>query len=322
MKKTGLVLSMIALTVSLSIQGVLSSEFPSKEIRVIIPFSAGGQSDLTARKLAEIIQKKKFLSQPMIVVNMPGANTMNGLTTFKNSAKDGHTILLHHTDMIPQNLFKAIPIHYDDFDMVCQIMQFPFVITTQGDAKWDSASQFIADAKANSGAHMIAAPAPGGATYLAGIMFLKAAGIDQDVLVRPAEGGNDAATALMSKAVSIRVAGQSDSARFVKGGQEKALMVLSVEKSPVFPDAESIADINAPAKYAIQMSSGIWAPKGTPEEIKDALAEAFKKAVDSPEFQEFMTVQTATPAFLSRDEWHKVFKNYEKQYQALINEMQ
>lgn len=149
-------------------------------------------------------------------------------------------------------------------------------------------------------------------------MFLSAAGLEKVVRVRPAEGGNDAATALMSGAASIRVAGQSDSARFVKGGQEKALFVLANDKSKTFPDAAIVPDLGAPKESAILMSSGIWAPKGTPDEIKDLLAEAFRKAIDTPEFQEFMAVQTATPYYLPRGEWNKVFADYEAEYKKIL----
>lgn len=314
-------LTALFLSMALFAASAIASDFPAKEIRIIIPFAAGGQSDLTARKLAEVIQKNKILPQTVLVVNMPGANTMNGLNAVKNAKADGYTLLLHHSDIVTHSLYKAIQAHFSDYDMIAQVMQFPFVVSAKGDAPWKEAKEFVADAKANPGKYMIAAPAPGGATYFAGIVFLRAAGIDKEVKVRPAEGGNDAATALMSGAAHVRVASASDSARFVKGGQEKALFVLSNEPSKDYPEANTAPDFNAPPEAAILMSSGIMAPKGTPEDVRKILSDAIEQAVATPEFQQFLLDNTATPMFIPGDEWKKLFEQNEKVYAEIIKSM-
>ena len=163
-------------------------DFPTKEIRMVIPFGAGGQSDLTARKLAEIIQKNNFLPQPILVVNMPGANTMNGLNAVLGAKPDGYTLLLHHTDMVTQKLYGVIPTHWSDFDMICQVMEINFCISAKADAPWGNGKDFAEEAKKNPGKYNISAPAPGGVTYLAGILFLQGAGLtNNEVVIRPSE---------------------------------------------------------------------------------------------------------------------------------------
>ncbi|MCC8180534.1 MAG: tripartite tricarboxylate transporter substrate binding protein [Planctomycetes bacterium] len=299
----------------------VATDFPTKEIRIIIPFAAGGQSDLTARKLAEVIKKNGYLPQDVLVVNMPGANTMNGLNAVKNARADGYTLLLHHSDIVTHSLYKAIQAHFSDYDMLAQVMQFPFVVSAKGDAPWQDAKEFVADAKANPGKYMIAAPAPGGATYFAGVVFLRAAGLDDVVKIRPAEGGNDAATALMSGAAHIRVASASDSARFVKGGQEKALFVLVNEPSTDYPEANISPDFGAPPEASILMSSGIMAPKGTPDDVKAILKDAIKKAVETKEFQDFLIENTATPMYIDGDAWRELFERNEKVYKEIIQSM-
>jgi len=296
-------------------------DYPTKEIRMIIPFGAGGQSDLTARKLAEIIQKYKLLPQPIVVVNMPGANTMNGLNAVLSAKPDGYTLLLHHTDMVSQKLYGTIPVHWSDFDMICQVMDINFVMSVKGDAKWNSAEEFIADAKAEPGKYNLSAPAPGGATYLAGMIFLNAAGLKNDeVVVRPTEGGGTSATDIMSGAAAIRPAPTSDVARFVKGGQEKVIFLLDNEPREEFKGA-SLAPTLGLEKAIIKHSSGILAPKGTPEPVKEKVAAAIKAAIETDDFQEFMKFQVCNPNFLTAAEWTALYKNIEKVFSDIIADM-
>ncbi len=307
----------LALAASLVAASAGAVDFPTKEIRIIIPFAAGGQSDLTARKLAEVIQKNKLLPQTILVVNMPGANTMNGLRAVLDAKPDGYTLLLHHTDMVSHNLFKAIPVHWSDFDMICQVMDINFVISVRGDAPWNKASEFIADAKKNPGKYSFSAPAIGGATYLAGMIFLKAAGLMEAIVVRPTEGGASSATDILSGTASARPAPTSDVARFVKGGQEKVIFLLSNEAKPEFPGADLAASIGLD-KSIIKHSSGILAPKGTPKEVKDIIATAIKAAIETKEFQDFMVFQTANPNFLTAEQWTALYKNIEKTFAEII----
>lgn len=298
-----------------------AEEFPTKEIRMIIPFGAGGQSDLTARKLAEIIQKYKLLPQPIVVVNMPGANTMNGLNAVLGSKPDGYTLLLHHTDMVSQKLYGTIPVHWTAFDMICQVMDINFVMSVKGDAPWNKAEEFIADAKANPGKFNLSAPAPGGATYLAGMIFLNAAGLrNNEVVVRPTEGGGTSATDIMSGAAAIRPAPTSDVARFVKGGQEKVVFLLDNEPRPEFPGA-TLAPALGLENTIIKHSSGIFAPKGTPEAVKETVAAAIKSAIDSDDFQEFMKFQVCNPNFMPADQWAELYNKIEGIFAGIIEGM-
>ena len=295
-----------------------ASEYPNKEIRVIIAFQAGGQSDLTARKIAEIIQKHKLLPQTVLVVNMPGANTMNGLRAVNEAKPDGYTLLLHHTDLVAQNLSGIIPLSYHDFDQVCQIMDINFVISVKGDAPWNSAGEFIDDVKKNPGKYSFSGPAVGGATYLAGMMFLEAGGIADDVVIRPADGGADSATALMSGTVQARVAPASDVARFVKAGQEKVIFLLDNNAKPEFPGATLASEYDL---QVIKHSSGIFAPKGTPEEVKKVFAEAIKAAVATKDFQDFMEFQVANPNYLTGEEWKALYGKIETLFSDIMKKM-
>jgi Uncharacterized protein conserved in bacteria len=133
-----------------------------------------------------------------------------------------------------------------------------------------------------------------------------ALGFADDVKYMPLTGGNDSATALMAGRVDIRPAPSSDVARFVRSGDERVLAFINDTPSDRFPGAELSADLGV--KNAIKMRSGIWCAKNTPKEVVDILADAFKKAIESDEFQEFMDSQTAEAAFLTAGEWWPLFE--------------
>ena len=286
-------------------------EFPTKEIRMIVPYKAGGQSDLAARKLAEICQKKGFLPQTVLVVNMSGANTLEGLRAVRDAKPDGYTLLLHHTSMLTMDAMGTLNLDWRKaFDMVCQVMEVPYVFSVKAkrdDGKeWKSLTEFVADAKANPGKYIVSIQGTGGSAHFAGMQTILALGFDKDVKYMPLTGGNDSATALMAGRVDIRPAPSSDVARFVRSGDERVLAFINDTPSDKFPGAQLSADLGV--KNAIKMRSGIWTTKGTPGEVVAILTDAFKKAIETDEFREFMDSQTAEPVFLSGEEWRPLFE--------------
>ena len=97
--------------------------YPDREIRLIVPYKTGGQSDLTARKLAKIIRDKKLLPQPVVVVNIPGANTQEGLRAAMRADPDGYTLLLHHSALVTMKALGRIPMSWHDFEMIGQALE-------------------------------------------------------------------------------------------------------------------------------------------------------------------------------------------------------
>ena len=135
--------------------------YPDKEIRLIVPYKAGGQSDLTARKLAEVIQAKKLLPQPVIVVNIPGGNTLEGLRNAMRAAPDGYTLLLHHSAFVTMKALGQIPMSWHDFEMVGQALEMSNSLVVNRDSPFKNASEFIDAAKKTPGRYRVAIPGLG-----------------------------------------------------------------------------------------------------------------------------------------------------------------
>lgn len=295
-------------------------DFPTREIRIIVPYRAGGQSDLAARKIAEIVQKQNILPQTVLVVNMSGANTLEGLRATRDAKPDGYTLLLHHTSMLTMDALGTLNLDWRNaFDPVCQIMEVPYVFSVKAkrdDGKtWKSLSDFAADAKANPGKYTVSIQGVGGSAHFAGAQVLMALGIDKDVKYMPLTGGSDSATALMAGRVDIRPAPSSDVARFVRSGDETVLAFISDKPSESFPGAELSGDLKL--NYPIVLRSGLWTAKDTPKEVVKILEDAMRKIVDSAEFKDFMKSQTANPAFMTGAEWLPVFEKDAETINAL-----
>ncbi|MCC8190146.1 MAG: tripartite tricarboxylate transporter substrate binding protein [Planctomycetes bacterium] len=304
--------------------GVGAVDFPTKEIRLVVPYKAGGQSDLAARKIAEINQKQNILPETMLVINMSGANTLEGLRAVRDASPDGYTLLFHHSALLTMEAMGTLTLDWRSaFDPVCQVMEIPFVFsvkTNRDDGKsWKTLTEFAADAKANPGKYVVSIQGTGGSAHFSGMQVLMALGIDKDVKYMPLSGGNDSVTALMAGRVDIRPAPSSDVARFVQSGDEKVLAFINATPSDNFPGAELVTDLGI--DNAIKMRTGVWAPKNLPEDVREILNDAFARIVATAEFQEFMESQSADAAYLPGPAWLEVFEADSKSIMEIGKEL-
>lgn len=302
--------------------GVFSSAFadyPEKEIRLIVPYKAGGQSDVTARKLAEIIQAKKLLPYSVIVVNIPGANTQEGLRNVLRAKPDGYTLLLHHSAFVTMNVLGQIKISWRDFKMVGQSLVTGNSLIVNADSPFKDMNDFIEAVKAEPGKYKAAIPGLGGVAHLAMLdVFVK-----QDILdkleVVPFDGANEAVTALMGKRVDIRTAPNSDMVRFVRSGEQRPLIIIGDDKLPGIDSPMYAKDLNV--NTPLLLRNGVFAPKDTPDEVLAVFAKAMQAAVESEEFLAFADQQAATAQFLDSEQWSQIYQEDEKTVGALVKEL-
>jgi tripartite-type tricarboxylate transporter receptor subunit TctC len=288
----------------------VAAKYPEKEIRVIIPYKAGGQSDLTARKLAEIIQKKNLLSQPLVVVSIPGAATIDALKTVQTSKPDGYTLLLHHSAFLTMKALGQIPMSYKDFDMVSQVAEVPLVFVAKKDAPWKNAREILDAAKKEPGKISIGIPGVGGLNHLVTLYFTNKTQSEQMFKLVPFEGGAEALTAQLGGHIDLRASTAGDTARYIRSGELKAILAMDTKDIEGIPSVGNLKDFNI-TKGLVQRN-GIFTTKNTPKPIKDKLAAAFKQAVESDEFKEFCKAQGCVPQFLNAEDYAKIFEEDNK----------
>ena len=205
--------------------------FPEKEITIIVPYSAGGESDMTARKIAEIAGKLQIFSQPVIVVNMPSANTRDALRHVAGSKPDGHTLLLHHTTFLSAHALGTVPYSYKDFAMIGQSLITPNCIIARADAPWKNGTELLAAARSDK-------PIVAGTSTIGGyghtiFEFFMNATKSRDKFKTIFFGSTtESAMALQGGKIDIRSQPTGGAMNAVKAGDSKILILLTERACP------------------------------------------------------------------------------------------
>ena len=259
-----------------------AKDFPNRSIRIIVPFPAGGPSDVLARLIGQ--KMSEDWGQPVVIENRPGANTVIGAQVVKQAPADGYTLLMaiNSTLTMNQYLYRTPP--YDPINdfapitLVAKTMQL-LMVNSASDVK--TVEDLIAKAKAqpgklNYGAGTIT-------TKLTGFLFNKAAGVNT-VLV-PYNGSAEVTQGLLTKSVDFTFDGPSAAASLIQGGQFRVLAKFDDRPFPLAPDAPTIADACCPSLDQITVWLGLVAPKGTPPAIVDKLQQEVAKVLADPGHQ-------------------------------------
>ena len=282
-----------------------AAEYPTKEIRIIQPYPSGGFNDVVTRKMAEVIAQDQVLSKDILAVAITGANTRNALQTVLDAAPDGYTLLMHHTALVATKVSGQLPIGYTDFEMLGGLCAGPIAI----------------DVKAHPGKYTMALPGTGGTAHIATLHFLKLAGIPVNAFrYLPLSGGAETMKALLGKKVDIRCATAADSMRACLGGDVRALVVLTHLSLPAFKGVPTLKDMGLPDSLHIRM--GLFAPKGTPQDLKDKWTAILKTVTEDEGFKAFMDERGSPAQFSTPAEWAKIYESDTRLVTDILNAQQ
>lgn len=279
------------------------ASFPEKDIRIVIPYDPGGTSDLTSRAVADVINKEKLLDANVTVLNLPGANTRNGLEEVINADPDGHTILLHHSTLNAMNAVGQLDIGYEDYELIGQISYTPNVLVGNADSKYKTFDEVLAAAKENPGSISVGVPNIGSTAHLAYEAIVKAVDAEGLFKLVPFQSGADLITAHLGGQVDLRMASTPDSIQYVESGDVIPLVTSSLDRHfhESLKDAVSLSELGMETDVVVRF--GFYAPKGTPQEVLDIWEDTIKKVSDSESFQETATNAGMTTEFLNQEEF-------------------
>ncbi len=256
----------------------LAQAYPSKPVRLVAAFPAGGTSDVIARLLAE--QMGPALGQPVVVENRVGSNGMIGTDYVAKSAPDGYTILLAPSGhAINNSLNPNVP--YDpikDFTMITLIGTVPMVVTVNPGVPANSLRELIELARAKPGAVNFGSGGPGSSNQLATELFASMAGIRMTHI--PYKGDTPGIADLLGGHIALIFLNTPAALPLVKGGKARALAITSAERSPLLPDVPAVAE-SLPG-YAAGSWHGIFGPAGVPPEIVKRLNTEFVAVIRAP----------------------------------------
>ena len=285
-----------------------AADYPAKEIRIVQPYPSGGFNDVVTRKMAEVIAQKGLLPKEVLAVSITGANTRNALQTVLDAEPDGYTLLMHHTAFVATKVSGQLPIGYTDFDMLGGLCAWPIAIDLLKDSKWKTVREMIDDVKAHPGKYTMALPGTGGTAHIAVLHFLNLTGIPVNAFrYLPLSGGSETLKALLGRKVDIRCATAADSMRACLGGDVRALVVLSHQDLPAFKGVTTLKDMGLPDSLHIRM--GLFAPKGTPQAVKDTWTAILKTVAEDEGFKAFMDERGSPARFSTPDEWARIYES-------------
>ena len=289
--------------------------FPEKPVRLIVPFSPGGGTDLVARTLGTGLARE--LGQPVIVENKPGAGTIIGTDTVAKSAPDGYTLLVAtFAHAVNPSLQPSLPYATDKaFAPVILVSRGPNVLVVRSNSPYRTVKDVVAAATADPEKVTYASQGVGTSAHLAGEMFANLGKVKLTHV--PYKGAGPALTDLLGGQVDMMFGTAAAVSSYIEAGRLRAIAVTSEEPSPSFKGVPAIAE-TVPG-YAVESWYGLYVPARTPPEVVARLNAAAKKAARGPEFvkkmeQEGLSIVASDPADLDRyvraeeARWRKVVK--------------
>ncbi len=297
-------------------QPVAAQDYPNKPITLIVPWPAGGSSDLTMRAIAEAAGKR--LGQPMVVDNKPGASGTLGPATMAAAGKpDGYTlsqipISVVRIPIIQKTTFEALR----DFTYISRLTGYTFGVTTKVDSQFKTWADVIKFAKENPGKITYGTPGTGTSLHIAMEMIAAKEGVKFTQV--PFKGAAETNAAVLGGHTML----QADSTGWkplVDGGQLRLLNIWTAERSKVWPDAPTLKELGYP--YVFDSPFGVAGPKGMDAAIVKKLDAAFKAAVEEPEVIEVLKRYDMFPRYLGPDEYLASIKEQVEQETKALTDL-
>jgi len=306
------ILFVLSLIVTIPVHAV---EFPTKEVQIIIPWAAGGATDLIFRALAATTGK--YLGKAVIVVNRPGGAGAIGYTEAAQAKPDGYTLASAITPLtiLPHQVKTAFT--YQSFEPVINVVRDPGMFLERSDAPWKSLKEFLDYAKKNPGMITVGNSGAGGGVHLIALAFEKAAGVKFNHI--PFAGGGPSVTALLGGHINAVSVSPPEGIEHVKAGKLKIIALFAEKRFELFPDVPTVKEQGV--DFVMGQWRGLAAPKGTPPDVIKKLHDAFKKGMDDPVFVKNAKDMVVNLSYLGPEAFGKLMARDDEFYGKLVKEI-
>jgi len=285
------------------------SPFPSKPVRIFVPYAAGGGVDTIARTLGDVVSKQ--WAQPVVVENRPGAGGVVASQALVASPADGYTLIVVASGH-PTNPFLYPKIPYDtfrDFTPISLLASSPNILLVRADSPFKTLADMIAQARAKPGSLSFGHAGIGTSTHLAGELLKKLAGIDLNAI--PYKGGALAMNDLLGGQILLSFNNGPESIGQLQAGTVRALAVTTAARTPLLPDVPSMSE-TVPG-YDTEVWFGLLGPGGMPAELVAKLSRDFVAALNTDAVRERLTRLGVVPIGSSSQQFDaKIHADYEK----------
>lgn len=289
-----------------------ADDYPSKPITMIVPFPAGGRTDVIGRVIGQYLQNA--IGKPVSVVNKPGASSVLGSNEVAESKPDGYMIGFFSTSAVTAQYTVPTPLSLSKFELIAIVNADPAAIAVNESSKWKTLKELVADAKKQPNALKIGM-IPGASAQIFAAGFARAAGVD--LISVPFKGDADGAIALAGGHIDIHVAVPVSYKSLVASKKVRILAVASDARSDLYGNLPTYRENEVP--LSINAFHGVFVPVGTPAPVKAKIAEALKATMSNPELQNRLNDIGAAGVFLMGDEAKAYLKAQDDTYREIID---
>jgi tripartite-type tricarboxylate transporter receptor subunit TctC len=294
---------------------VHAAEFPTKEVQIIIPWAAGGATDLIFRALAATTGK--YFGKAVVVINRPGGGGAVGFTEAMQAKPDGYTLVTAVTPLtiLPHQVSTAFT--YKSFDPIINVVDDPSMFLVRSDAPWKSLKEFLDFAKKNPNMITVGNSGAGGGVHLVALAFERAAGVKFNHI--PFSGGGPSVTAILGGHINSVSVSPPEGISHVQAGKLKIVALFSEKRLEMFPDVPTVKEQGI--DFAMGMWRGLAAPKGTPPDVIKKLHDAFKQGMDDPVLKKNAKDMAVNLRYLGPEAFGKLMASDHEFYGKLVKEI-
>lgn len=312
----GVIVLLLALTVGLDVTCALAGDYPNKPIELVVPFGAGGSTDLAARVLASVIPT--YLGQPVVVVNKKGGGGQVGMNHVLKAKPDGYTMM--EATIGPITIYPALhkkaPFTYNSMKPIARTEVIPAVLVARPDSSWSNIKEFSAHLKSNPGKLQYAIAGMGSLSDLGMKSYLAAAGVPMESAVGiPFNGTSDALAAVLGKHADFLYANLTPCFDHIKAGNLVALGISTAKRFKQLPDVPTFAESGLPQANVMGWK-GVAAHPNLPDEIVKIWEDAIQKTIADKAWMKFQAKLGAMPGYMGSAEFatflEKEFKGFRK----------
>lgn len=291
--------------------------FPERPLRIVVPFTPGGGTDIVARQLAKGLTDE--LGQSVIVENRPGGSTIIGTENVAKGPPDGYSLLMAtFAHAVNPAIHKKLPYDTDKaFAAVAMIGKSPNVLVVSAKSKFNSAQEILAYARANPGKLTFGSYGNGTSAHLAGELF-KSLG-KADILHVPYKGSGPAINDLIGGQIDMIFSTSASVSGQVKSEQLRALAVTTLDRSPSYPGVPTVAESGEPG-YFVDSWYGVFVPQGTPKPVIDRLNAAIKKVSANKDFQAALELEGLVASVGTPDALEAYVRQEEARWTKIVQE--
>jgi tripartite-type tricarboxylate transporter receptor subunit TctC len=307
--------ALISFSTLLVPQSASALDYPNRNVRVVIPFTAGGAPDVLMRLVGQVLQEK--WGQGVVIENRAGGNTMVGTVAVTKSAPDGYTLLLaaDQTFVLNPLLYATLPYSMKELDTVAMMATIPHMLAVANKVPVSNVKELIALAKAKPDTITFGTTGAGTIQRIATEFFAGIAGVK--LVHVPYKGANETMMGILQGEIDMTINGMSNILPYVAGDKLKALAVSTAERNPLAPNIPTMQEAGVPG-YTSQGSFGLFAPAGTPREIRDKVAADVGEVLARPEIKKALEARSFVVTSFGPDAFDKYIGTETVKWEAVV----